>query len=226
MYKFIYNNNVIDVVETVKYLRYLEKSKHFVITDSTSANCVQGSDNETVYLLQGASLPATLNYKIVTVKKIDKQEYQQLKQLLKNNKTVCGDTAQLIEARKNKIEELKQECAAVIKQGISIKLSDNDYHQFELTIEDQLNLNILKTKLDQGAQLIIYHEKGCTCKLYDRVDIEKIIFEANRHIEYNTTYFNFMRHCINNMNDMDLINNVHYGDELLIPDYNRLLHSL
>ena len=98
MYKFIHNNNVIDVVETVKYLRYLEKSKHFVITDSTSANCVQGSDNETVYLLQGASLPATLNYKIVTVKKIDTQEYQQLKQLLKNNKTVCENNNQNTQA--------------------------------------------------------------------------------------------------------------------------------
>ena len=226
MYKFIYNNNVIDVVETVKYLRYLEKSKHFVITDSNSANCVQGSDNETVYLLQGARLPATLNYKIVTVKKIDKQEYHTLKQLLENNETVYGDTSALIEARNNKISELKQECANVIKQGISIKLSDNVFHEFELTIEDQLNLNILKTKLDQGAQLIPYHEKGCTCKLYDRVDIEKIIFEANRHIEYNTTYFNLMRHCINYMNDMDVINNVHYGDELLIPEYNRLLQSL
>ena len=176
--------------------------------------------------MQGARLPATLKHKIVTVKKIDKQEYQKLKQLLKNNETILGDTSELIEARNNKISELKQECSTVIKQGISIKLSDNIYHEFELTIEDQLNLNILKTKLDQGAQLIMYHEKGCTCKLYDRDDIEKIIFEANRHIEYNTTYFNLMRHCINNMNDMDVINNVHYGDELLIPEYNRLLQSL
>ena len=28
---------------------------------------------------------------------------------------------------------------------------------------------------------------------YDSEDIKTIIYEANKHIEYNTTYFNFMR---------------------------------
>ena len=57
MYKFIYNNNVIDVVDKIKYLRYLEKSKRTVVTDSSSANCVQGSDNIT-----GLKRKRILNY--------------------------------------------------------------------------------------------------------------------------------------------------------------------
>ena len=52
MYKIIYNDNVIDVVKDLKYLRYLEKSNHYVTTDSSSANCIQGS-NDVVYWLQG-----------------------------------------------------------------------------------------------------------------------------------------------------------------------------
>lgn len=225
MYKIIYNDNVIDVVKELKYLRYLEKSNHYVTTDSSSANCIQGS-NDTVYWLQGTRFPVAIEHKVVIVKKIDKQEYDKLQKLLNENKIVYGDNAELIQIKNDKIQELKEQCAEVIKKGISIKLLDGKFHQFELTIEDQLNLNILKTRLEQAAKFIIYHEKGCTCKLYDSEDITTIIYEANKHIEYNTTYFNFMRYCINNMNDIDDIKNIHYGDKLPNEDYNRLLQSL
>lgn len=226
MYKFIYNNNVIDVVDKIKYLRYLEKSKRTVVTDSSSANCVQGSDNITVYGMQGAILPASAKYKIVTVKHITRTEYDKLKKLLSNNEIVSGDSYELNQARKSKIEELRKSCSDIIQSGICVKLSDNKYHEFELTIEDQLNLMVLKNKLDSGSKALLYHEKGCTCKLYEKADIEKIIQASNHHIEYNTTYFNLMRHCINNMNDTNKINSIHYGDDLIDPEYNRLLQSL
>lgn len=226
MYKFIKNNNVIDVVEKPKYYTYLENSKKFVVSDSKTGNFVQGSDKRKVYALQGTRFPASLNHDVITIKKIDKFEFTELKKLLTENKEVCADTYALAKAREDKIKELKQECAETIKEGIIVKLSDNQFHEFELTIEDQLNLNILKTKLDNGAEQLLYHEKGCTCKLYDRVDIEKIILAANKHIEYNTTYFNLMRHCINNVNNIDLINAIIYGDNLLLPEYDRLLQSL
>lgn len=226
MYKFIHNNNVIDVVDKIKYLRYLEKSKRTVVTDSSSANCVQGSDNVTVYAMQGATLPASVDYKIVTVKKITKYEYDQLRQLLKNNEIISGDSYSLNQSRKLKIEELSKECSKTIQSGISIKLSDNKYHQFELTVEDQLNLLMLKNKLSSGSEKLIYHEKGCTCKVYEKTDIETIISNAEHHIEYNTTYFNLMRHCINNMNNIEEIDKIHYGDELPDPDYKILLKNL
>ena len=225
MYKIIYNDNVIDVVKDLKYLRYLEKSNHYVTTDSSSANCIQGS-NDVVYWLQGTKFPVTIEHKIVIVKKINKQEYDKLCVLLNENEVVYGDSVELIQTRNDKIQELKEQCAYTIKNGISIKLLDGKFHQFELTIEDQLNLNILKTILEQAAKFIIYHEKGCTCKLYDSEDIKTIIYEANKHIEYNTTYFNFMRQCINNINDINVIKNIHYGDKLPNEDYDRLLQSL
>ena len=107
MYKIIYNDNVIDVVKDLKYLRYLEKSNHYVTTDSSSANCIQGS-NDVVYWLQGTKFPVTIEHKIVVVKKINKQEYDKLYMLLNENEIVYGDNVELIQARNSKIQELKK----------------------------------------------------------------------------------------------------------------------
>ena len=67
MYKIIYNNLVIDVINKPKYFRYLTKSGRTVITDKTSAHCVMGSDNKTLYLLQGVIRPEGKEWKEVSL---------------------------------------------------------------------------------------------------------------------------------------------------------------
>ena len=226
MYKFIHNGNVIDVVENIKYLRYLKKSHHIVTTDASTANCVQASNNRDVYALLGANLPVNIPYKTVVIKKIGKEEFESLKVLLNNNVTIHGDSVELHAAREQKIEELSKECSDVIQKGVTIKLSDGKFHTFELTIEDQLNIMTLQQQLYCGKDNFLYHEKGKVCKFYSKEDIRTLIKETNYHIQYNTTYFNLMKHCIYSIYDINKINSIHYGDDLLIPEYNTLVESL
>lgn len=226
MIKIIQDNKVVDVVEFPKYFLYREKSGFVTITDKSTANCVEGSDLK-LYALQGTTSPATIPHPYVIVKEISRTEYEELKQLLDNNAAVIsGDDLDLQIARANKIQELDKQCSDVIDAGITIRLSDKNTYTFQLTVEDQLNLAAMQRKIDRGAELLVYHEKGQTCKLFDRDDIQHIIDEANKFIEYNTTYFNLMRHCINIMYNIEEINAIHYGDTLPLPECAKILECL
>ena len=226
MYKFIYEGKVIDVVENIRYLRYLKKSKHVVGSDSSSANCVQASNGIDVYGIQGAKIPEYLNYKKIIIKPIDRAEYNKLKQLLNNSIAITADSAELQQVKTDKIKELEENCKNVIKDGIIVTLSDGQSHTFELTVEDQLNLAVIHNKILQGALSCIYHEKGKICKRYDSTDLLTIISSANKHVEYNTTYFNLMKNCIYNMYSIEKIKGIHYGDDLPNAEYQVILNQI
>ena len=194
MYKAIFNGQVIDVLETVKYLRYLPKSKRITVTDKTSANCIQASDNKTVYGLLGKKLPTAFTHKIVILKQIDKKEYDLLIKLQSLNLDINTEDPILYQQKMMKIEELKNECDKHIVNGICIELSDGKYHRFELTIEDQLNLRSIQSNIGMYKNGVIYHEKGCICKLFSVDDMNTIIREAFCHIQSHTTYFNLMKY--------------------------------
>ena len=117
MYKFIYEGKVIDVVENIRYLRYLKKSKHVVGSDSSSANCVQASNGIDIYGIQGAKLPEYLNYKKVIIRSIDADEYRKLKQLLNNSITITADTVELQHVKSAKVAELEEIQEEIIKEN-------------------------------------------------------------------------------------------------------------
>ena len=226
MYKFISSGIVVDVVKDIRYLRYLKKSKHVVGSDKSSANCVQASNGIDVYGIQGKSIPEYLNYQSVIIRQVDEIEYNQLKQLLESKTKILADSTSLHEARTKKIQSLESDCKRTIIDGIVVKLSDGDYHQFELTVEDQLNLSMIQSKLNCGATGCIYHEKGKVCRYYEADDLLIIIQSANKHIEYNTTYFNLMKNCIYNMYNVEEIEDIRYGDTIPNSSYADILNHL
>ena len=79
MYKLIHNNMVVDLLpKEVCYVRYLPRSKRLVVTDSQSANGVKGSDNNTIYHLQGTISTFPEEKTSVLVVKITPEEYEVL----------------------------------------------------------------------------------------------------------------------------------------------------
>ena len=101
-----------------------------------------------------------------------------------------------------------------IVAGTYILLSDNLYHHFKLTLEDQLNLSSIETDLKFGAKYAIYHSTDSVCEIYSSADMMKIIQGTNKHKRYHTTYFNLLKYCINNMTNIDEISAIEYGVEL------------
>ena len=215
-YKIVENGKVIDVLSSVTYLRYLKASKSVTLCDSSVANCVGASNGRTVYGLEGKFFSQDPKIKVVSMIPITSEDYKKLKELITKGVIVSGDSLELQKARETKIEQLSIECNRCITDGVSVLLTDGRYHQFELTTEDQLNLFNIERVLNLGASSYIYHEKGSLCREFSSKELRTIIFSARKFITFQTTYFNLIKNCINNMYDIDGINNIQYGDD--IPD--------
>ena len=216
MYKVIHNNIVIDVLKSIKYLRYLPKSKRVVSTDRTSAHCILASDGKQRYHVQCMPYPDGSDYKTVTLVKIEQKEYDELSALIMTGNAVYADKNVLKLARAEKIKEMSEICHQTIVDGVYVVFSDNKSHHFELTIEDQINLLSLKELITSGAKEVVYHETGCLCQVYSADDISLLIEKASTYKTYHTTYFNALKYYINNLYDIDKIQDIKYG--VLIPD--------
>lgn len=211
MYKVLYENIIIDVLDTIKYMRYLPRSNKFVPANLSNANCIQASYKNTYYYTTDIKYPKCLECKTVVLEEISETEYEQLRSMLSNNSEGSAQESVLAQLKAQKIQQMKLACNNAIVSGITLTLSDGlDYH-FELTLEDQINLMTIESQIAAGASELIYHGTGQLCKLFSANDLLKVIAEANRHKNYHQTYFNSLRNYINYLLDSESVLAVTYG---------------
>lgn len=208
MYKIIHNNKVIDVVKRPQFLKFLA-SGYIAITDKSSANGIASSDKKTAYSFQPRQ-----KYKTVTVEEITSTEFERLSSLLGSEQQVAADELVLVKARQNKLEQLSNQCKALITAGFSIKLLNGKTYSFKLTAEDQLNLMSIEGQLNAGAETVVYHATNQPCRIFSRNDMLKVIKAFRRHVTYHTTYFNAAKQYINSLTDIEKINKFNYGDDV------------
>lgn len=117
-YKIMYNNMVIDLLNEVRWVRYLPNSKRLVATDSQAANGVMGSDHDTVYHIFGKPYTFANEVKTVEVVKIDALEYDRLQTQFMLQK-------QENDAMKNEMNNLRAQLSSqeALLQAILAKLS-------------------------------------------------------------------------------------------------------
>ena len=127
---------------------------------------------------------------------------------------VSADKNELKLVRSEKIAELSDACRNTIISGVSVQFSDHFYHQFELTVEDQLNLMTIESEIKTGAKYVLYHEKGKVCQMYSANDMQLLIDAYKKHKTYNTTYFNILKDYVYSLYDVNKIREVSYGMEL------------
>lgn len=214
MYKLIVDNIVVDVVNKLRYVRYIPELNKVVITTAASAHGICGSDNKTFYALPQVIVPQEKSYwKVATPVKICEKEYNELRSALKTQNTVVPDYV-LDTVRTRKISELSKSCNSTIISGFNCLLSDSKIHHFKLTIEDQLNMFDLQRELDAGSEKIVFHATDEVCQAYSREDIQTILTAATTHKRYQTTYFNILKNCIYNIYDVETIKAIKYGDNV------------
>lgn len=84
-YKVLKDNKVIDVLDHLTYLKWQPKNKIMLLSDLDEAQAILGSDNNTVWHIEGLyDLPVS-GYETAKLIEIEKFEYDQLKML--NGKT-------------------------------------------------------------------------------------------------------------------------------------------
>lgn len=79
MYKIIFNNLIIDVMEKPRYTRFLPKSQRVVGTDRLAATGIMSSNGEEIYHLEGKTNNYPEKLKTVQLIKIEKEEFERLK---------------------------------------------------------------------------------------------------------------------------------------------------
>lgn len=225
MYKIICNDRIVDVVKKLYFYRYIPGSKFLSRCDASAASCFQGSKNN-FYKIQGAYLPESRDYPIASYRSISQLEYDSLYLQLQNPDIKIYEKAALIPIKEEKIQQLKSACDAAIINGVTLRLNDGEIYQFELTLEDQLNLRMFEARLNNGWTSFIYHAKGKPAQVFDDIDMKLILDTVNNHILYHTTYFNLAKNCINNMVELDKISAFNYGDSIADPASKVLLEAI
>lgn len=217
-FKLIYNGFVIDVLKSPQYIKF-SKYGHVSLSDYGSAQGVVGSDHKTPYRFTGFAIGTS--FKEVSMMAITELEYNQLSALLGAGRTdIPGDNLRLYECKKAKIAEMSAVCSDMITNGFSVLLSDNYYHSFRLTVEDQLNLYRIENQLLAGETSFVYHETNCPCQVYSKEDITIIVNASKNLTLYHTTYFNMLKQYINARLSLEEVEAVYYGMDILdeVPD--------
>ena len=80
-YKVIKNNKVIDVLDSLTYLKWQPKHKIMVLSDENEAQAILSSDKNTIWHEETLYGIPVDGYDTVRLKEIDKYEYEQLKAL-------------------------------------------------------------------------------------------------------------------------------------------------
>ena len=84
-YKVLKNNKVIDVLDSLIYLKWQPKHKTMILSDENEAQAILSSDKNTIWHEETLYKIPVEGYDSVRVEEIDKYEYEKLKML--NGKT-------------------------------------------------------------------------------------------------------------------------------------------
>ena len=241
-YKITHNQDIIDVNtnESVNYVRYdrYHQSLKICGSDSDDIIGIVSSDNSAIYhLVDYSEIPDTVLGEFIDVQmfEISEEDYTVFKKALEEEKEIIDPDPyippepeptpeeqereeeyrrSLQFVKDKKIEYMSYLCHQTIENGILITLSDGLEHRFSLTENDQANLMERQAQLMAGATQVSYHADGELCTYYSAEDMTTIIQTNIFHKEYQTTYFNSLKHYINSMTDKNEVSAVEYGIEI------------
>lgn len=101
MFKIIENNQIIDVVENLKFVKCLPKSKRIICVDERQANGIMASNGNDVYHVYGTPHTFEGEVRSVRFEEIDAEEYERLTQQVKKNEQ--------LESRVRELEKMFRE---------------------------------------------------------------------------------------------------------------------
>lgn len=88
MYKIIENNQIIDVMETIQFVKYLPKTQRSIFIDERQANGILSSNNSIIYHIEGTHNNLPEGSKTVSWVKIEEAEYKRLTEQMKVNEAL------------------------------------------------------------------------------------------------------------------------------------------
>lgn len=224
MYKILYKNVIIDVIESPVYCMCFPGSDFKIKTDPVTANSIISSNGKETYHLFGRSPILPDKYKTVKMVEIDQIEYDQLKSMIEIGEAFPVDLSTI---RTTKITEMSKMSETVIHAGTDITLTNGKSYHFSFSDQDQFQIGFLASAAKNAAMMEAmkkptletgrdypWHADGGDCIFYSREDMIIIGTAMLRYIQYHNSYFHAMRTYINNLTNPMVIVDLKYGDQV------------
>ena len=129
---------------------------------------------------------------------------------------IVGEDNALSVVMSAKLSEISNACNAVIVNGVDIKFGEETVH-FNLSIEDQSNINNLFRVVELGGTEFPYQAAGGVCRIYTAAEIAAIYIAAQTLITTQTTYHNELKQYVQTLTDVEEVSAVQYGMTLPEP---------
>ena len=129
---------------------------------------------------------------------------------------IVGEDNALSVVMSAKLSEISNACNAVIVNGVDIKFGEENVH-FNLSIEDQSNINNLFRVVELGGTEFPYQADGGVCRIYTAAEIAAIYIAAQTLITTQTTYHNELKQYVQTLTSAEEVSAIQYGMTLPEP---------
>ena len=129
---------------------------------------------------------------------------------------IVGEDNALSVVMPAKLSEISNACNAVIVNGVDIKFGKENVH-FNLSIEDQSNINNLFRVVELGGTEFPYQADGGVCRIYTAAEIAAIYIAAQTLITTQTTYHNELKQYVQTLTSAEEVSAIQYGMTLPEP---------
>lgn len=129
---------------------------------------------------------------------------------------IVGEDNALSVVMSAKLSEISNACNAVIVNGVDIKFGEENVH-FNLSIEDQSNINNLFRVVELGGTEFPYQADGGVCRIYTAAEIAAIYIAAQTLITTQTTYHNELKQYVQTLTSAEEVSAIQYGTTLPEP---------
>ena len=243
-YKLIDAQTIIGVASIDDFRRYQKKHHIVIYSYIDKAQLVQYHDK--YYRdnwLKPLDADCDVEYQTVSIVRIEQDEYESLVEALETNEEI--QIEEIIEEpveevlpvdeneqttveflKEFKINQMSKYCHDTITNGVDVVLSDGKSHHFSLQVEDQLKIQALALKAQNGEQSLPWHEDDNYCMFYSAEDIMRLYQAMEESQLFNTTYFNSLKMYIKSLTTLDEINAVTYGMEIPVEYQSEVLQYL
>lgn len=129
---------------------------------------------------------------------------------------IVGEDNALSVVMSAKLSEISNACNAVIVNGVDIKFGEENVH-FNLSIEDQSNINNLFRVVELGGTEFPYQADGGVCRIYTAAEIAAIYIAVQTLITTQTTYHNELKQYVQTLTSAEEVSAIQYGMTLPEP---------
>lgn len=129
---------------------------------------------------------------------------------------IIGEENALSVVRNAKLTEISKACNAIIMAGVDVQTA-NGLNHFNLSIEDQSNINNLFRVVELGGTQYPYQADDGSCTIYSASEIVSIYITAQSLITTQLTYHNGLKAYVLSLDDAESISAVVYGMDLPEP---------